>query len=343
MSENVLADSRKRNKTLIVVEGNHEKNILFELIFRCFPEMSIDMENVWIYGTNIYILYQDIEKEYGEDWDDTDVDLPYVITKRNNEKLQYKSDFTDIILTFDYERHDPNYSEEKISKLQEYFTDSTDVGKLYINYPMIEAYRDLHSLPDASYEDRKIPVTMQPGAKYKAAVRGTVVDKLVNKLVEFPQKTRKVLSERFEVADETSCQKCVEDLLRINSNNNLKEYIFEVLDGKVRNEDINTAQCYFSDRIKSMEYTSVGMTYWEYTRDIFKQIIKHNICKAYKIQNSSYDIAESEYRTSYQQLDLLTILQIQNAASRDRVNGWIWVLSTCVFAVADYNFSLVSN
>ena len=44
---------RVRNQTLIIVEGNHEKNTLFYLLLKCFPEMKIEMENVWIYGTNI--------------------------------------------------------------------------------------------------------------------------------------------------------------------------------------------------------------------------------------------------------------------------------------------------
>ena len=39
---------RKRNQTLLIVEGNHEKNELFWLIFKCFPEVDIDLNNVWI-------------------------------------------------------------------------------------------------------------------------------------------------------------------------------------------------------------------------------------------------------------------------------------------------------
>lgn len=91
---------RKRNQTLLVVEGEHEKNELFWLIFRCFPEMNIEMENVWIYGTNIYLLYEDIVREYGSDWADEemDIDLPFVISKkRTPENLRYKDDFTNII------------------------------------------------------------------------------------------------------------------------------------------------------------------------------------------------------------------------------------------------------
>ena len=47
---------------------SHEKNKLFWLIFKCFPEINIDMDEIWIYGTNIYQLYSDIVKEYGTAW-----------------------------------------------------------------------------------------------------------------------------------------------------------------------------------------------------------------------------------------------------------------------------------
>ena len=92
-----MGEARKRSQTLLIVEGNHEKNKLFWLLFKCFPEISIDMENVWIYGTNIYLLYEDIVKEYGENWaeEEIDIDLPFVISKKQSpDSLRYKDDFT---------------------------------------------------------------------------------------------------------------------------------------------------------------------------------------------------------------------------------------------------------
>ena len=42
------------------------------------------MDEIWIYGTNIYHLYDDIVKEYGEEWakEHEDIDLPFVISKK---------------------------------------------------------------------------------------------------------------------------------------------------------------------------------------------------------------------------------------------------------------------
>ena len=103
---NYATEARRRGRSLLVVEGDHEKNELFWLVFKCYPELHVDMENIWIYGTNIYMLYEDIIREYGDDWE--------------NEW----TDFTNIILVFDYERHDPQFSADKILRLQNYFSDA---------------------------------------------------------------------------------------------------------------------------------------------------------------------------------------------------------------------------
>ena len=103
-------NTRKRRRTLLIVEGHDEKNLLFWSLFRSFSEMNIKYEDVWVYETNIYILYQDIVKEYGVEWvkNNDDIDLPFVISKKKMpNQLQYKEDFSDIFLVFDYERHAP--------------------------------------------------------------------------------------------------------------------------------------------------------------------------------------------------------------------------------------------
>ena len=99
MSEHT-GEARKRGQNLLVVEGSHEKNKLFWLIFKCFPEINIDMDDVWIYGTNIYMLYDDISEEYGSEWAEKgdDIDLPFVISRKKQPNLlRYKKDFTNCI------------------------------------------------------------------------------------------------------------------------------------------------------------------------------------------------------------------------------------------------------
>lgn len=167
---------RERAKSLFIVEGEHERDKFLNYLFLSFPEMGIDLENsnkVCVYGTHIYQLYDDIVQEYGKDWMEEDVDLPFVIGKKKGKK-ESKINYTDIVMIFDYEQHDPKFGEEKIKQLQKYFSDSTDMGKLYINYPMRESYLHLKNCWDREYLERKQYIQSEDdkeGKRYKDCVK----------------------------------------------------------------------------------------------------------------------------------------------------------------------------
>lgn len=44
---------------------------------------------------------------------------------------------------------------------------------------------------------------------------------------------------------------------------------------------------------------------------------------------------------NFDRIDLIEILNIQNEVSRNLKKGFIWVLSTCVLLIVDYNFELI--
>lgn len=342
MNEYSIA-TRKRRQNLLIVEGKHEKEELFWLIFRCFPEIEIDMNDVWVYGTNIYVLYEDITKEYDSEWAarGDDIDLPYVISKKqHSDNLCYKEDFTNIILVFDYERHDINFSEEKIQEMQKYFSDAADVGKLYINYPMIESYLHLKALPDNGYAKRKIPVSLQPGRKYKALVKAETV---IEQFVKFPNRIDELFCSLFETCDLQKKDKCFDAVLNISNEKNVEEMLQDILQGQIEDTQLKTIKYKLNDWIQKAGYIHTGQTYWKYMREIFKQIVYHNICKANRIQNNQYQIEDTLYKKYFDKLDLCEILRIQNQASQDEQNGFIWVLNTCIFFIAEYNFSLLKN
>ena len=331
---------RVRNQTLIIVEGNHEKNTLFYLLLKCFPEMKIEMENVWIYGTNIYRLNDDIVKEYEECWYEEDIDLPFVISKKENRNpLCYKTNFTNIILIFDYERQDTYFSEEKIVKMQEYFSDATDVGRLYINYPMIESYQHLESLPDPTYEQRWIPANFERGSWYKNQVR----EKIVTEYVDFPKKISKLLMDNFKVTEEEKCKECVKALLDISEKEALENRIELILQNNMQESELKTAKHRMAYLINKIGYASKNMSYWQHIRTMFQEIIRHNICKAYKLQEGSYEIADPKYRECFNELDFIKILLYQNKESREISSGRIWVLNTSVLFVAEFNFALLEK
>ncbi len=334
-----ISDTRIRNQNLLIVEGKHEKNELFWLIFKCFPEISIDMSNVWIYGTNIYMLYDDIVREYGQEWTEDDIDLPFVISKKKGfEQLRYKTDFTNIILVFDYERHDTNFSESKILDMQNYFMDATDSGKLYINYPMIESYQHLKELPDFAYAERRIPVSMQPGAQYKNLVRNETV---IAKAIEFPHKIEQLLSKHYGINDEQLRGRCFDTILNLSDANGIDKKLHDALEGAMEEPRLNTAKYQFLNLVLRLGYAANGKSFWQYMRNIFQQIIVHNICKANKLQTGQYQIEDNELRNCFNGINLVVILEMQNAASKDLENGFIWVLNTSVFFVAEYNFEMV--
>lgn len=340
---NYVNETRNRNQTLLIVEGNHEKNKLFWLIFKCFPEINIDMDNVWIYGTNIYLLYEDIVKEYGTDWaeEEIDIDLPFVISKKQTpESLRYKDDFTNILLVFDYERHDMNFSEKKILDMQNLFSDATDMGKLYINYPMIESYQHLKSIPDYDYSERKIPVSLQPGRKYKELVGK---ESVIENEVDFPHRVDDLMNGRFGITNAAMRQKCCEEILDLSEMNDIEDELQVILQNAVEDEKQKTLKYQLKDWISKAGYAHSGQTYWQHTRKLFTEIIYHNVCKANRIQNNQYAIAENQYKACFENLDLADILKIQNTFSQNEITGFIWVLNTCVFLVADYNFELVQR
>ena len=157
---------RHRSRILLIVEGKTEKETLFRQLLYCFPEISVREEDILVYHTNIYSLYEQIHNEYDDDWEA--VDLPFLLSRSSGQDRLWARDFTDIYLIFDYERQDPCFSEQKIQKMQNHFLDSTGNGKLYINYPMVESYLDLNDcLLDRSYRDRSVFASMQRGGTYK--------------------------------------------------------------------------------------------------------------------------------------------------------------------------------
>lgn len=268
-------------------------------------------------------------------------DLPFVISKKQfPDKLRYKEDFTNIVLVFDYERHDTNFSEEKILDMQRCFADAADMGRLYINYPMIESYRHLCQLPDDDFAERKIPVSLQPGKEYKALVERETI---LGSMIDFPHRIDDLLEKHFGVSDAEKRKKCCDEILEISSVNSMKNVIDNALQEVVAEHVLLTAKYQLADWIINQEYIHMNLTYWKYIRSVLKQVIYHNISKANKIQYGQYQIPVNKYKEYFERLDLTEILKVQNLASKDNRTGFIWVLNTCIYFIAEYNFRLVMD
>lgn len=221
--------------------------------------------------------------------------------------------------------------------MQNRFSESTDMGKLYINYPMIESYQHLTAIPDPAYAERKIPVSLQSGSKYKEQVGK---ESVVGRIVAFPHRIDDLMNRHYGIRDEAIRKKCCEMILDFSDAEYVEEELQNILQNVITDDRQKTLKYQLKDWINRVGYVNRRQSYWQFVRDLFIEIIFHNICKANRIQKDVYDIDLEQYRKCFEDLDLVTILKKQNAFS-DEETGFIWVLNTCVFVVADYNFSLV--
>lgn len=101
MSKIEWSEKRNRGKTLLIVEGKHEKEQLLYHLLKAFPMVNISVQDIITYETNIYVLISKIISEYGEDWDKEDIDLPFLISNdKRSSPLLRKKDFTNIFRDF---------------------------------------------------------------------------------------------------------------------------------------------------------------------------------------------------------------------------------------------------
>lgn len=203
---------------------------------------------------------------------------------------------------------------------------------------MIESYLHLKSIPDEQYIDRKIPVSLQPGDKYKGMVKS---ESVIEKVVDLPHRINDLLAgERYRVSNADKRNECCNAILKL-SKNELEKELEEILQVVGDEKKEKTLKYQLKDWILKIGYTHGNMTYWEYMRKIFQEIACHNICKAARIQNE--DENENNLKKQLERLDLSEILNVQNEASRNVEKGFIWVLSTCVLLIPDYNFKLLNS
>ena len=333
-----MESTRLRNKTLIIVEGENEEVNFFTKLFTCFPELSVKKDRIWVYGTTVYQLCKDIASEYGDDWAENgdDIDLPFVISKKKGlNPLSYKSDFTNILLVFDYERHYQDFNEDTVIKMQKVFNEPTDMGKLYLNYPMVEACHHLKALPDPDYNSRMIPTSMQPGYKYKNLVKQESCISYEERLYD---KIDHVLQKKYGITDETSRSDCINSLLKLTGPVELSA-IEQIAVKYVSVEAHKDLPYHIRSLLSKSKHTQKHMEYYDYMRYVFKEILSHNIQKSYIILNSKAD--NKTLKEQYEMIDLVAILNKQNALSRSP-SGNIWVLFTTILFIADYNTSLLN-
>lgn len=141
---------------LFVLEGEKREpkilNSIRSLFFRKQDKQN-ELVIIHTYESNFHSLYKKLKDN---DWDLIPV-LKKQLKERNDSTLaDYREeDFAEKYLIFDYDFHDSNNPTEKLNKeldeLLTFFNEETEHGKLYINYPMVEAIRYTKKLPDPKF------------------------------------------------------------------------------------------------------------------------------------------------------------------------------------------------
>lgn len=139
---------------LFVFEGAKREPDLFRAIETLFFQDKQSI--VCSFGNNIYELYNELQSYEG------DGDIVSILKERYQGQADSpfkddlrSSDFSEIYLIFDYDFQNKNLPLEdmnsQIEEMLDLFDDETDNGRLYINYPMVEAIRYTKTLPDSEY------------------------------------------------------------------------------------------------------------------------------------------------------------------------------------------------
>lgn len=157
----------KKKNALIVVEGERLESEFFKWFTKAY---DIGME-ICVVGGNIYELYKKMQEYHFE------ADIKDVLLETGNHvpgtEAQLRQNFTYTYLVFDFDAHHREYNEQELDidtvvqnnikrlmELTAFFTNETDptIGRLYINYPMMESFRDCSDFWDDTYAENTVKI-----------------------------------------------------------------------------------------------------------------------------------------------------------------------------------------
>lgn len=158
----------KKAKILMLVEGAKTDVKLMQHLLNVYG--ISDSHQIVSYNTNIYELYDRMFRDGQQE----DRDLLQVLKEKEIDKEKRKvfdDRYSDVLLIFDLDPQDPNFSPEHISEMLLYFSESTDHGKLYLNYPMVESFYHMRTIPDEGYNSYTAALKELKNHSYKTRVR----------------------------------------------------------------------------------------------------------------------------------------------------------------------------
>lgn len=162
----------KRKKIAFIYEGVKSEDELFESIEQNFFSDNAEVSILSFPADgNLYMIWSKLK----EDEFETDViDVLKEMSVEAREKLEGLSsdDFAEVYMFFDYDGHNNNipkkyYGTDVLQEMLNDFDNETELGKLYISYPMVEALKEI-SLKKQEYETLYLP--LEESGNYKEIV-----------------------------------------------------------------------------------------------------------------------------------------------------------------------------
>lgn len=161
--------NKKKKKVIFIYEGVKTEENLLNNVVKVFFSSNADISilNCPADG-NIYMLWTRLKKD---DFETNVIDVLKEMSATARERLKSlrASEFSEIYLFFDYDGHNDNIPKEYLSEdilgdMLKTFDNETELGKLYISYPMIESIKEI----DIVTKDYKnLYLSLEEISKYK--------------------------------------------------------------------------------------------------------------------------------------------------------------------------------
>ena len=153
--------NKNRSKILFLVEGERLEKNVFEEIAKVYKLKS----EIFCLKCNIFMLYN-LMKSYDFNASIKDILIEKMIKDISNKDIEIlknnKFAYTYIIMDLDLQHYKNDISKGimQVEEMCDYFSDETDdtIGKLYINYPMMESFRDRDDFVDEKFNDKVVHI-----------------------------------------------------------------------------------------------------------------------------------------------------------------------------------------
>jgi hypothetical protein len=138
---------------LFIVEGEEDEGKLLRKLNKVIDSNNI--YSIFSFSTTIHEMH----KLYIELKEDDFLTLQGLLKENSNdesEKRILSRRYKSIYLIFDFDPHYQKYSADIINDMYNFFNDSREYGKLFLNYPMMQSYRHMSRIPDPNFKLSKV-------------------------------------------------------------------------------------------------------------------------------------------------------------------------------------------